>query len=97
MTSHAVDTADIVRAGQTAIQFVQGLLAAEKVRDFRLEEVQESPDGRSWLITIGFLRPDMVQPLKYLAGVETHFRDHKVVTIDKERGIPTAMRNREDE
>ena len=82
---------------QAAIEFARRLLSEEPVEDFRLEEFQESPDHRSWLVTVGFLRQETRQPLKYLSGVSMQIRTAKVVEVEKESGQPVAMRNREGE
>ena len=95
--AQAVDTPEAVQAALTATQFVQILLSPEDITDVRVEEFQPSSDGTSWLVTVGFLRPEVIQPLKYLEGVKTRFRDYKVVTIDKSNGKAISMRNREGE
>lgn len=93
-------TIDVVQQGQiiqAAVDFAKRLLSSEPVEDFRLEEFQESPDHRSWLVTVGFLREEKRQPLKYLTGVSMKIRTYKVVEVDKVTGQPVAMRNREGE
>lgn len=89
------DLSGVREATVSAIQFVKELLADERVGDFRLEEFAVSNDGKSWLITVGFLRDEVKQPVPWLAGVEMRIRDQKVVVVDKQTCTPVAMRNRE--
>lgn len=89
------DLAGIRDATVAAIGFVKELLTDGNVSDFRLEEFQESEDGRSWLLTIGFLRDEAKQPVPWLAAVPTRIRAQKVVVVNKSTGTPVAMKNRE--
>ena len=95
--SQTIETAQQAQVIQVAVKFVKDLLSNEPVEDFRLEEFQESPDHGAWLVTVGFLREEHRQPLKYLAGVSMKVRTYKVIEVDKQSGMPIAMRNREDE
>ncbi len=95
--SQTVDATQQEQTIQAAVEFAKRLLSNEPVEDFRLEEFQESPDHRLWLITVGFLREEKRQPLKYLTGVAMKIRTYKVVDVDRATGQPVAMRNREGE
>ena len=91
------DVSGLRNAAAVAIQFVQALLADERVGDFRFEEFAESADAQRWLITVGFLRDEVKQPVPWLTGIPMRVRDQKVVVIDKATGTPMAMRNRESD
>jgi len=76
------DLSGVREAAVVAMQFVKELLADERVGDFRLEEFAASSDGKSWLITVGYLRDEVKQPVPWLAGVPMRIRDQKVLVID---------------
>lgn len=95
--SLTLDTVQQQQIIQVAVEFAKRLLSGEPVEDFRLEEFQMSPNHRSWLVTIGFLREERRQPLNYLNGISMKIRTYKVIEVDSDTSQPIAMRNREGE
>jgi hypothetical protein len=58
-------------------------------QDVRLEEVELSPDGKFWLVTYSFAKPDLAV---FGALVSNPSRDYKVVKIEAETGIPQGVK-----
>jgi len=80
-------------AVSTAIDYVQSLIS--NARDFRLEEVEQTTNGRGWLITVSFLQGENgeIHPAVAFIGAK---RQYKQVEIDN-AGRPIAMRIRKVE
>jgi len=60
-------------------------------QDVRLEEVELSPDGESWLVTFSFAKPELTV---FGALVSNPNRDYKVVKIDAKTGTPQGVKIR---
>ena len=77
---------DVKEAVKTAVEYLSSLLG--DVGGFRLEEVEQTPEGRGWLVTLSFV------PLR--GDLDYSFmnrREYKQVEINGS-GQPVAMRIR---
>lgn len=95
--SQVVDMARVSDATHIAMQFVLDLLHDEHLDDLRIEEFVEGRDGKSWLVTVSFLRPERIQTLPQLSAVQMVVRAYKTVEIEKDTLRPLAMKNKEGE
>lgn len=97
-----------VRAAvDAATRYASDLFGVETLRDLLLEEVEQSPDGKDWLITLGFSVPEAVPPspleqlqqvykaVGVLPPLSRMTRKYKLFQIDGETGDVKAMRIRE--
>ena len=84
----------VKEAVNKAIDFVQDLYG-DTAAALSLEEVELTDDGRYWLITVGFVRPQLDNPLRVFAGGAA--RAYKVIKVDAQTGEPLSMKIRETE
>ncbi len=81
-------------AVQTAKACVVDLFADEGMADVRLEEIEEGEGDMadSWMVTIGFLRPDQ-DSIPTLLGKQPE-RSYKIVRIRNADGHILSVRDR---
>lgn len=85
---------EIKDAVATAKKFLKELYASShSLKDLALEEIDQTDDGKYWLITLGYFREKsgISSILPVIQAVE---RDYKTIKIDKETGEPVAMQIR---
>lgn len=88
-------------AVQSAQNWVKELYPSTDLKDFRLEEVEASEDGRYWLITVGWAEPAYYRNLNSLAAAlaerqpQTYPRIYKTLEVDAESGAVRSMKIRE--
>ena len=59
LVEDAVTAIDVKQAVQAAKKFAPAIFEPEKISALGLEAVERSEDGRYWLVTLGFSRPEM--------------------------------------
>ena len=59
--------------------------------DVRLEEVERSVDGLSWLVTFSFAKPEIVV---FGSPFANPHRDYKMVKLDSNTGEPQGVKIR---
>lgn len=88
---------DVKTAVRIAIEYMKALYEINKVEllDLLLEEVELSPDGRTWLVTLGFVRPQ--HSAGFWPGIleKPSDRAYKVIRVDGETGKAESMKIRE--
>jgi hypothetical protein len=91
---------DIKQAVKNALDYVTDIIPNSGLIDPRLEEVESSTDGRTWYITVSFIRqipPKSVA--EKIAELANHFnpsdREYKLIAIDAETGKPLSMKIRQ--
>ncbi len=90
---------EVKEAVSAAAAAAQKFFADKKLIDMQLEEVEMSDDQGFWLITLGFLVPDLTP----LSGIETmihmgedkYLRKYKVFKVDANTGKVVSMKIRE--
>jgi hypothetical protein len=90
---------DIKQAVALAMSAVAQAYASDNIQDLLMEEFEKSEDGRYWLITISFARPEIVSSAfdsigKVLGGPKLT-RLYKVVKINAMTGEIVGMKIRE--
>ena len=88
---------DVQRAVAGATNYLRALYGGA-VDDVLLEEVERTPAGAQWLVTLSFTRPGVVTRdaiTKALGLPDTAYRYYKVFTIDDGTGEVTAMKIRQ--
>jgi hypothetical protein len=80
---------DSKSAVQQATSYFRDLFPT--AQDLRLEEVELSTDGKFWLVTFSFAKPELNV---FGAFVSNPARDYKVVKIEAETGIPQGVKMR---
>ena len=88
---------DARQAAQKAKEYIAEVFADEAIKDIGLEEVVFDELSNTWQITIGFVR-SWNQPkttfTEELLGTQTRNRSYKVIHIDDESGLATALTDR---
>lgn len=84
----------VKQAVASAIAFVSDLLDAQSIT---LEEVDFTSDKRYWLITLGFIRPDVDGDMRTLVAALNGqgIREYKIFEVDRETGETISMKIRE--
>jgi len=91
-------------AVQAALDYMRSVYSQE-LQDLALEEIEQSDDGKCWLVTLGFWQPKPKTPLDKeiekqrglvltLPAAEV-MRVYKVVSVDAASGKPYSMKIRE--
>jgi hypothetical protein len=98
---------DIKQAVKNALGYVGTIFPAADIIDPRLEEVELSSDERIWLITVSFIRKNVISPsdtsvlakIKHMQELTGNYsssdREYKLITIDAETGKPLSMKIRQ--
>jgi len=84
---------EVKEAVSIAKNFMKDLYASSfSLKDLILEEVDQTDDGKYWLITLGFSR-EKPNISALLPSVQIE-RVYKSIKVDKETGEPVAMQIR---
>ena len=81
----------VKEAVANAFNFLRDIYGGESLHDIRLEEVEQSEDGKSWRITLSFLRD--LSPLATALGKFS--REYKVFSVDAATGAVQSMKIRQ--
>jgi hypothetical protein len=93
---------EVKQAVETAANYLADLFAKENISDIRLEEVELSDDGKTWYITLSFLRKakatgqpvmDALSSGQY--GVGPQNRDLKILAVRATDGVVTSVKIRQ--
>ncbi|MHB8522128.1 MAG: hypothetical protein ACYDH9_15390 [Limisphaerales bacterium] len=84
------------QAAQAAFQYIQHLFSPSSAFDLSLEEVELSPDGSCWLVTLGFNEP-APKNSNLPEFLRVPIRKLKVLKVDARSGEVLAMKIRTEE
>jgi hypothetical protein len=89
---------DVKQAVHSAAAYARELFGDTELRHLRLEEVELSPDGQRWKVTLGWVDPAVTQPvLAFNQGIQKLPRVYKLFVVDAESGEVGSMKIREVE
>ena len=85
-----IDVKDAVRI---TLEYVRELFDPEEIPNLTLEEVEISPDGDHWLVTVSFQRSYAKSPIEAMTGHQSA-PIYKIVKVHAETGQVLSMKIR---
>ena len=88
---------DVKEAAKLAKEYVADLFVEEGIGNVGLEEIElkPGPDGRFWVVTVGFSRPwDQGGLAAITLGQRSLRRSYKVLRIDDDNGNVESVKDR---
>ena len=86
---------DVKEAARRAKEYVADLFDEEGIGNVGLEEIELGPDGKFWMVTVGFSRPwDQGGLATITLGQKGLRRSYKVLRIDKDNGNVESVKDR---
>ncbi len=82
---------DVKQATRIAMHYLFELMPALRNQNVMLEEVEQSDDGRYWLITLGY---DSVSRAAVVLGLRGQAREYKTFKVDANTGEVLSMKIR---
>lgn len=91
---------DVKQAVQAAIDSARTFYDKQQFVDLALEEVELSEDERFWLITLGFIMPDLTPVetntiVSLLQARQKYERKYKVFKVNTDTGHVVSMKIRQ--
>jgi len=83
---------DVKEAVKVATEYIQTLFTEKQIPDLRLEEVELSPDGKFWDVTLSFVSRESSPYLSLGEAAKT--REYKVFRVNAETAQVQSMKIR---
>ena len=81
-------------AVRVAMESMRELFEESDIPHLALEEVERSPDGESWQVTVSYARPFAKTTIESMTGQQGK-TTYKVLEIEAESGVVRSMKNRQ--
>jgi hypothetical protein len=80
-------------AVKSAAEYLRELLPVVEGTEITVEEIEKTPDGKFWKVTLGYSKEVPKNSLEFLLGVNA--KKFKEVTVDAKTGESVAMKSPE--